>query len=94
MSTQATRCETAGKMTASTLHNRLAARIRDDQAHKLATTPNADLGGSSPLDALAQGQDAAVLALVKNLELQEKVRSEFMPTFPHEFSPIDYQAEL
>ena len=77
-------------MSPSTLHNRLAALLGDDKAHELATTPNADLGGFSPLDAIAQGHSAAVLALVANLEFQEKAHRDIVPTFPHEFQPINY----
>ena len=77
-------------MSPSTLHNRLAALLGDDKAHELATTPNANLGGFSPLDALALGQAAAVLALVENLELKEKAHRDIIPTFPHEFQPINY----
>ena len=81
-------------MSPSTLHNRLADMEGDDQAHELATTPNAALGGFSPLDLLERGQAEPVRLLLEGMELEHRARREFIPTFPHEFSPIDYLTEL
>ena len=81
-------------MSPSTLHNRLAAMEGDDQAHELATTPNADLGGFSPLDLIERGNSEPVRLLLESMELEHRARRDFLPTFPHEFSTIDYLAEL
>ena len=79
-------------MSPSTLHNRLAAMEGDEAAHELATTPNANLGGFSPLDLLERGQFEPVRLLLEGMELNYRTCRDFLPTFPHEFSPIDYQA--
>ena len=81
-------------MSPSTLHNRLAAMEGDEAAHELATTPNADLGGFSPLELVERGQVEPVRLLVESMELEHRARREFMPVFPHEFPPIDYLTEL
>ena len=66
----------------------------DEAAHELATTPNADLGGFSPLGLVERGQVEPVRLLLESMELEHRARREFIPTFPHEFSPIDYLTEL
>ena len=81
-------------MSPSSLHNRLAAVLGDEEAHELATSANAALGGLSPLDLIERGNPEPVRLLLESMELEHRARRDFLPTFPHEFSPIDYLTEL
>ena len=69
-------------MSPSTLHNRLAAIQGDEAAHELATSPNADLGGFSPLELVERGQVEPVRLLLESMELEHR---DIVPVFPHEF---------